>query len=109
MLLYKYKDLSLIDLYSIVQKSWIRISTDFLAFRGFSTKFRFKRKFGDISANFRDAYYPNPRELSTIFRCARNIAAKIWQKCARLENSQRELSFSSPSVFEESSNAMIEI
>ena len=50
--------------YSIVQKSWIRISTNFLAFWGFSTKFRLKRKFGDISANFRDAYCPNPRELS---------------------------------------------
>ena len=51
-------------MYRIVQKSWIRISTNFLAFRGFSTKFRLKRKFGDISANFRNAYCPNPRELS---------------------------------------------
>ena len=41
-----------------------RISWLFGTFRRLSTKFRFKRKFGDISANFRDAYCPNPRELS---------------------------------------------
>ena len=34
-------------------------------FPGFSTKFRLKLKFGDISANFRDAYNcPNPRKFS---------------------------------------------
>ena len=99
--------------YSIVQKSWIRISTNFLAFRGFLTKFRLKRKFGDISANFRDAYCPNPRELSNdISLCSKyrgeNSAENALVSKIRCEFSS-ELSFGSSSVFEESLNAMIEI
>ena len=70
-----------------------RISWLFGAFRGFLTKFRLKRKFGDISANFRDAYCPNPRELSNdISLCSKyrgENSAKIRRKCARLENSLR--------------------
>ena len=66
---------------------------EFPGFSGFLTKFRLKRKFGDISANFRDAYCPNPRELSNdISLCSKyrgENSAKIRRKSACLENSLR--------------------
>ena len=82
-------------------------------FGAFSMKFRLKRKFGDISANFRDAYCPNPRKLSNyISLCSKyrreNSVKNALVSKIRCEFSSKLL-FRAPSVFEESSNAMIEI
>ena len=82
-------------------------------FPGFSTKCHLKRKFGDISVNFQDAYCSNPGELSNnILLCSKyrgeNSGENALVSKIRCEFSS-ELSFGSPSLFEESSNAVIKI
>ena len=95
-------------MYSIVQKSWIRISTNFLAFRDFSTKCRLKQKFSDISANFRDAYCPNPCELSNDISLCSKYGGENSGENALVSKIRCEF-LSSPSIFEESSNVVIKI
>ena len=43
---------------------WKRVSTKFLAFRGFSKKFRLKRYFDEISPHFHDTYCFDLRDFS---------------------------------------------
>ena len=66
----------------------------------FLIKFRLKRKFIDISVNFREAYSPNPHGENS------GEDALIWKICCQFSS---ELSFGSPSFFEERSKAVIEI
>ena len=86
---------------------------NFDEFPGFSMKFRLIRKFGDISANFRAAYCPNPHELSNdISLCSKYRGENSGENVLILKvhcEFSSELSFGSRSVFEESSNAVIEI
>ena len=70
--------------YSIVQKQCKSISTNFLAFPGFSTKFRSPRNCDDKSPKFRDTYCFIPRESSRD-----NSRCSIFRSELSSDNSRR--------------------